>query len=139
MTNIEHQPKPNTPDEKSPTVDDILGVKDHDDSNDPNESKKDFGGRAVLIKSPWDDTMSILRFSIPMPKEAAKDIINTANYIGLRVSDLADIALKLTVTKLKKARDWKDREQAYLNEIEPFLIPLPESQKNSASPAELSD
>ena len=96
MTNIEHQPKPNTPDEKPQTVDDILGVKDHDDSNDPNESKKNFIGRHVLFNYPWDN-MSILQINIPMPQEEAKDIIHTANCLELYVSDIAIIALRRIV------------------------------------------
>lgn len=125
MTNIEHQPKPNTPDEKSQTVDDILGSKD---------SKERSLGRATIFRLGKE---SLVRF--PMPKEEADELKEVAAITDTSIGYLVRAALQRFIEDLRKASDWGDRKRAYLNEIEPFLIPLPESQKDSASPAELSD
>ena len=116
MTNIEHQPIHH---EEPPTIDDILGREDHDKSN----PKRSSG--AVLEKRSRCNE-AFLRFSIPMPEEVAKEIIYAANIIGVPVPDLARVALRRIIEDLRNASDWVDRKQAYLNEREPFLIPLPE-------------
>lgn len=127
MTNIEHQPKPNTPDEKSPTVDDILGVKD---------SREGSLCGDVIFRLGKE---SLIRFFIPMPKEKMDELKDVAAIAEISVSDLTIVALRRVIAELYNTSDWKDRERKYLDKIEPLLPPLPESQKDSAPPAELSD
>ena len=125
MTNIEHQPKPNTRDEKSQTVDDILG------SKDPKERSL---GRATIFRLGEE---SLVRFS--MPKEEADELKEVAAITDASIGYLVRAALKPIIEDLRKARDWRDKEHAYRQRMKPFLPPLSESQKDSASPAELSE
>ena len=129
MTNIDHQPKPNTPDEEPQTVDDILGVE---------ASRKGSLGR-VIITTRLSKEEVLVQFSVPMPKEEADELNEVVAITGRAISYIARVALQRVVADLKNARDWKYREQAHLNEIRPLLPPLSEPQKDSASPAELSD
>ena len=128
MTNIEHQPKPNTPDEKPQTVDDILG---------PEYSRKGSLGRVRITRLSKEE--SLVQFPVPMPKEEADELNEVVFIADTSISYLARVALQRIVKALQDTSDWDYRKQAYLNKIEPFLIPLSEPQKDSASPAELSD
>lgn len=127
MTNIEHQPKPNTPDEKSPTVDDILG---------PEDSREENSSGIVIYRLGKE---SLVQFFVPMTKKEADELKYVAAITKRKIRDIAFTALRNIIEELKKASDWGKIEQAYRQRMEPFLPPLSESQKDSASPAELSD
>ena len=74
-----------------------------------------------------------------MPKEEADELKEVAAITETSIGYLIRAALKPIIEDLRKASNWRDKEQAYLDKIGPLLPPLPGSQKDSASPAELYD